>query len=60
MHPAILYGAAATVIADQNDPLFKLYEQKYREAITDGKRMYKSRIYNQEVETVLEDFNFRR
>lgn len=60
MHPAILYGAAATVIADQNDPLFKLYEQKYRETVTDGKRMYKSRIYNQEVETVLEDYNFRR
>lgn len=60
LQPAILYGAVTTVTADQNDPLFKFYDAKYREAITDGKRTFKTRIYKQEVESLAEEWQYRR
>lgn len=60
VQPAIFYGAVTTVTADQNDPLFKFYEAKYVETIDDAKRVFKTRIYKQEVETIFEDWQYRR
>ena len=60
LHPAIMQGAITVVTADQNDPLFKFYDEKYRESINDAKRTFKTRIYKQEVETIFEDWMYRR
>ena len=60
MHMAVLHGAISAVISDQDDPLFKLHEEKYREIINDGKRTYKTRIYQQDVPLIAEDWNYRR
>ena len=60
LHPAIMHGAITVLTADQNDPLFQFYEGKYRETIDDAKRTFKTRIYKQEVETIFEDWNYRR
>lgn len=60
LQPAILYGAVVTLMADQNDPTSQLYASKYLETINDNKRLYKTRVYSQPIETVLEDWDYRR
>ena len=60
MHPAMLHGAIALIISDQNDPLFKYHEEKYREIINDGKRTYKTRLYQQDVPLIAEEWQYRR
>ena len=60
VQPAILYGAVVTLMADQNDPTSQLYASKYLETLNDCKRLYKTRVYSQDIETVLEDFDYRR
>lgn len=60
LQPAIMYGAIVTLMADQNDPTSQLYTTKYMEVVNDCRRLYKTRVYSQEIETVLEDFNYRR
>ena len=60
MHPAVLYGAIVQLAADQNDSYVMGYKQEYANILTDSKRLYKTRIYNPEIETIAEDFNFRR
>ena len=60
LHPAILHGAITSITADQNDPLYKFYDTRYRETMNDGKRTFKTRIYNQQAELINEDWSYRR
>jgi len=60
MHPALLYGTIAQVNADQDDPLATVYMQKYASVLSDGKRVYKTRSYQQDISTIAEDYLYRR
>ena len=60
LHSAILYGSIVQLAADQNDSNTLGYKQEYANILTDSKRIYKTRIYNPEIETIAEDYNFRR
>lgn len=60
LHPALIFGASRFVTVDQNDPNAPLHIQRYAEVLSDGKRIYVSRVYNQQVHTIAEDYNYRR
>jgi len=60
MHPAVLYGTLIQLAADQDDPMFQTYNVKYAEVMSDGKRLYKSRIYNQDIHHLGEEYLYRR
>ena len=60
LHPALLYGAVRQLTTDQNDPNHEFYQAKFTEAIVDAKRVYKSRDYNTDVQTVFEEYHYRR
>lgn len=60
LHPAILYGAVLQSVTDQTDPLFSAYNMKLAEVLSDGKRLYVSRVYNQDIHTLAEDWLYRR
>lgn len=60
LHPAILYGAIAHILADQNDENAQLYIQKYTQVIADAKKIYVSRPYSKDIHGVQEDWNYRR
>ena len=59
IHPAILYGTIGQVNADQDDPMAMSYIQKYAQVLSDGKRVYKSRMYQQDISTIAEDYRYR-
>lgn len=59
LHPAILYGAVLSCTVDQEDPMFQAYNLKLAEVLSDGKRLYVSRIYNQQIHTLAEDYLYR-
>lgn len=59
LHPAILYGAVLQCALDQDDPLYQAYNMKLAEVLSDGKRLYVSRIYNQDIHHLGEDFMYR-
>lgn len=60
LHDAILFRAVGLVVLDQDDPAYQIYQGMYAKAIVDGKRLYKTRTYNQEVDTVFTEYHFRR
>lgn len=60
MHPAILYGAILQLAVDQNDPMVQSYNTKLAEVLSDGKRLYVSRIYNQDIHHLGEEYLYRR
>ena len=60
LHIAIMAGAIKTILADQNDPIYQYWDGREREAINDAKRLYKTRVYQQEVALGAEDYHFRR
>ena len=60
VQPAILYGAVVNLMADQNDPTAKLYQDKFTEVITESRKLYRTRIYSQTIDTVMEDWDYRR
>lgn len=60
MHPAILYGSLIQLCADQDDPMVQSYNLKLAEVLSDGKRLYKTRIYNQDIHNMGEDYMYRR
>ena len=60
LHPAILYGTILQLSADQDDPMIQGYIQKYAEVLSDGKRLYKTRIYNQDIHHLGEEWLYRR
>lgn len=60
LHPALLYGSLLQLITDQNDPNVENYKMQLAEVLTDGKRIYKTRVYSQELRMITEDYNYRR
>lgn len=60
LHPAVMYGAITMVSADQNDPMVVGYRQEYASILSDGKRVYKSRLYREDVPNIGEEYHFRR
>ena len=59
-HGALLHGMVKYLLADQNDKNF-VYADSMESAIyNDAKRLYKTRTYNQNVDTVLTEYHFRR
>lgn len=59
MHPAILYGSLLQLAADQDDPLYQAYNIKFAEVLSDGKRTFKTRIYNQDIHHIGEEYLYR-
>jgi len=60
MHPTLLYGGILQIAADQNDPLVQGYKLMLAEVLSDGKRLYKTRIYSQDIHTLAEEWQYRR
>ncbi len=60
LHPFIMWNAAKQIMADQNDPTLTLMSSQQTANLQDAKRLYKTRIYNQEIETIAEDWQYRR
>ena len=60
LHPAVLWGALRHVTIDQEDPAAAYYDNKMAEVLSDGKRIYVSRVYSQELKGLHEDWNYRR
>jgi len=60
MHPAILYGSLVQLAADQDDPMTQSYNLKLAEVLSDGKRTYKTRIYNQDMKNMGSEYLYRR
>lgn len=60
MHPAVLYGTLIQLAVDQNDPMVQAYNMKFAEVLSDGKRLYVSRIYNQQIHNMGEEYLYRR
>ncbi len=59
-HGALLHGMVKYLLADQNDKNF-IYADSMESAIyNDAKRLYKTRTYNQTVDTILTEYHFRR
>lgn len=59
LHPALIYGASRMVTVDQNDENALYHVARYAEVLSDGKRIYVSRVYNQKIETIAEEFRYR-
>jgi hypothetical protein len=60
MHPALLYGAILQVVSDQDDPQVSGYKLILAEVLSDGKRLYKTRNYNQDIHHIGEEWMYRR
>lgn len=59
IQPGVLYGSIAQVAADQDDPMAIAYNLKYAQVLSDGKRVFKSRHYQQDIATIAEDYRYR-
>lgn len=60
LHQYLLHGTTKRLLADQNDKTFIYTDSLQSGVIADAKRLYKTRLYNQPIETALEDYQFRR
>lgn len=60
MHKAILSGAIMSIMADQNDPQFALAASDRTAVMVEARRLYKTRVYSQDIDYVAEDWNYRR
>ena len=60
LHLAILKGAVMQVMADQTDPTFALAASERTALLMEARKLYKSRVYDQDIETVAEDYHYRR
>lgn len=60
MHIGIVYGGCRQLTVDQNDPNAQFYHNQYASVLSDGKRIYVSRPYSQEVDGVMTDYRYRR
>ena len=60
LHAAVLYGSVLQTVVDQDDPLVAAYNIKLAEVLSDGKRLYVSRVYNQDIHHLGEDWLYRR
>ena len=60
MHPGILYGTVCQLMADQSDPLYAFMSSQKTAVLLDARRIYKTRVYSQFMDTIMEDYQFRR
>ena len=60
MHIAVVYGALRSLELDQTDENYIFYHTQYAQVMSDSKRIYVSRPYNQEVTGIHEDYLYRR
>jgi hypothetical protein len=60
MHPALLYGTLLQLATDKDDPANEGYKLQLAEVLSDGKRIYKTRTYSQEIRMITEEYNYRR
>lgn len=60
LHQALLQGTVKRLLTDQNDSAFVVADSLQTAAINDAKRLYKSRIYGQDIDMVMEDYQYRR
>lgn len=60
MHIAVVYGALRSIELDQTDENYLFYHTQYAQVMSDAKRIYVSRPYNQEVTGIHEDYMYRR
>ena len=60
LHPGILYGSLAHILADQNDDMAAVYLGRYAQVLSDAKRIYVSRTYSQDIHGVQEEYQYRR
>lgn len=59
LHAGILYGSVLQCVTDQDDPLYLAYNMKLAEVLSDSKRLYVSRVYNQEIHSIAEEYLYR-
>jgi len=57
---AVLWGSLRALAMDQNDQTGAFYHIRFAEVMSDAKRLYATRTYSQKIETVAEDFKYRR
>lgn len=60
LHIAVVYGSLRALELDQTDENYLFYHTQYAQVMSDAKRIYVSRPYNQEITGVHEDFLYRR
>ena len=60
LHGALLHGVVKRLLADQNDKTFIYTDSLQTAAINDAKRLFRTRTYNQEIETVFDEYHYRR
>jgi len=60
LHPAVLYGSLAYIMADQNDPNAAIYLVRYAQVLSDAKRIFVSRTYTQDIHGIQEEYEYRR
>jgi hypothetical protein len=60
LHPAIMYGTLAHIMADQNDPNAALYLGRYAQVLSDAKRIFVTRTYSQDIHGIQEEWEYRR
>lgn len=60
MHIAVLYGSLRSLELDQTDENYLFYHTQYAQVMSDCKRVYVSRPYNQEITGIHEDYMYRR
>lgn len=60
LHIALLYGGLRGLELDQTDENFAFYHTQYAQVMSDSKKIYVSRPYNQEITGIHEDFLYRR
>ena len=60
MQDAIMWGALRTLSGDQGDPMFQFYNAQLAEVLSDGKRLFMTRIPAQQIHSVAEEFHYRR
>lgn len=60
LHPAVLYGSLAHMLADQGDASAVVYFGRYAQVLSDAKRIFVSRVYSQDIHGIHEDWDYRR
>ena len=59
LHAGILYGSVLQCVTDQDDPMNQMYHMKLAEVMSDSKRLYVTRVYNQDIHSLAEEYLYR-
>lgn len=60
LHTAVFYGSLRTLMAEQNDEMAGVYNMKMAEVMSDAKALFVSRQYAKKLDTIAEDYEYRR